>query len=471
MAAASAMPSSSTGSSRISNVIAAGLAVLGTFKLWQLAGVLPPAHGRLWLLLMMLFAGLFSVQPPCAFELPSVRRQLQIVSGLLLAAFCTLASASGVFLVHDVLPSIRLLLTLFASAAVTIPLCQEIAARAKAALAPRRFYLIYGANELGIALAERLAREAPDCRILGFLDDRLDRRINEALPHPLLGGLDAMPVAPPNGQGAIDGVIIALPEAGAEQIAILRSRLRSRTPNVFLASTWSIAHNNLMTEKQLGAVRCLLLGADDFNRTEQSVKRLLDIVVASVALLIFAPLLLVCALIIKLESDGPVVYIQKRYTTHGRLFDCYKLRSMYTAPASASPAGSTGIELTKRNDSRVTRFGAFLRRSSLDELPQFINVLQGHMSVVGPRPHPPGVKAGERLYEQVVSDFGERYKVKPGITGWAQVSGLRGNTFTESMLVQRFQYDVEYISNWSLSLEILIILKTLFGGFGGKNAF
>lgn len=465
MTVATAIPPAA-GSYRLTNVLAAGLAVLGSFKAWSLLSNEVPAHGRLWLLLMMLFAASFSFDPPCSFEHQAIRRQLQIISVLLLAAACASGSATGVYLLHGVIPSFRLLLVMTVSAAAATLLCQAIVARCRVTFGPTKLYLIYGANELGIALAERLARDAPECRILGFIDDRHDRGINEALPLPLLGGIDAIPAGSAAARGSIDGVIIALPAADLDQINRLRVRLRAKTANIFLASSWSVVTNTLITEKQLGTVSCLLLGADDFSKVEQTIKRLLDIIVACIALLIFTPLLLLCALIIKLESNGPVIYRQKRYTTHGRLFECYKLRSMYTAPS-----GSQGIELTQRNDSRVTRFGVFLRRSSLDELPQFVNVLQGYMSVVGPRPHPPGVKAGDRLYEQVVNDFGERYKVKPGITGWAQVSGLRGNTFTEGLLQQRFRYDVEYISNWSLSLEILIILKTVFGGFGGKNAF
>lgn len=137
----------------------------------------------------------------------------------------------------------------------------------------------------------------------------------------------------------------------------------------------------------------------------------------------------------------------------------------------SEPSGPGEIRLTERDDRRVTRLGAFLRRTSLDEFPQFFNVLRGEMSVVGPRPHPPGVKAGERMYEEVVEAFAERYKVRPGITGWAQVNGLRGNTFTERHLTERFAYDIEYIQNWSFELDLWIVLRTAFGGFGGRNAF
>ncbi len=202
------------------------------------------------------------------------------------------------------------------------------------------------------------------------------------------------------------------------------------------------------------------------SKTDALLKRALDILVASVALIVFSPVFLIVALLIKLESPGPVFFVQKRYGMNNQLFDCLKFRSMYSEACSASE-----IRLTERNDSRVTKIGDFIRRTSLDEIPQFINILKGDMSVVGPRPHPPGVKAGGRIYEDVIESFADRYAVKPGLTGWAQVNGLRGNTFSEQDLIDRFKYDMEYIKDWSLKLDILIIARTMVQGFAGKNAF
>jgi exopolysaccharide biosynthesis polyprenyl glycosylphosphotransferase len=196
------------------------------------------------------------------------------------------------------------------------------------------------------------------------------------------------------------------------------------------------------------------------------IKRLQDIAVACAAIIIFSPFFIIIPILIKLESPGPVFFRQKRYGLNNRMFDCLKFRSMYFEACCANE-----IRLTERTDPRVTRIGDFLRRTSLDEIPQFINVLKGDMSVVGPRPHPPGVKAGGRVYEDIIENFSERYAVKPGLTGWAQVNGLRGNTFAEEDLTERFKYDMDYIQNWSIWLDLVIIARTMVLGFFGKNAF
>lgn len=195
-------------------------------------------------------------------------------------------------------------------------------------------------------------------------------------------------------------------------------------------------------------------------------KRPCDIFVALTAIMIFLPVFLVVPVLIWLEDPGPIFFSQERFGLDGRMFKCLKFRSMYIRRS-----GSNEIVLTEHNDPRVTRIGYFLRRTSLDEIPQFFNVMKGEMSVVGPRPHPPGAKAGGKTYEEVVDRFMERYSVRPGITGWAQVNGLRGNTFTEDHIRQRFDYDMYYIKNWSLWFDFKIIIQTLLFGFTGKNAF
>ena len=192
------------------------------------------------------------------------------------------------------------------------------------------------------------------------------------------------------------------------------------------------------------------------------VKRASDIVLASVILLFIAPLMAAIAVGVKLSSPGPVLFKQRRYGLDGREIVVYKFRSMTVCEDGAQ------IAQAKRGDQRVTRFGGFLRRASLDELPQFINVLQGAMSVVGPRPH---AVAHNEQYRKIVKGYMVRHKVKPGVTGWAQVNGLRGETDTAEKMEMRVRYDIEYLRNWSIVFDFMIVLKTLFVVFRGRNAY
>ncbi len=198
---------------------------------------------------------------------------------------------------------------------------------------------------------------------------------------------------------------------------------------------------------------------------DRAIKRLTDIVVALAMLLFLGPLLLLVAAAVKLDSPGPVFFRQVRSGYNNRRFDALKFRSL--RHEMADPLAD---RLVTRDDPRVTRVGAFLRRTSIDELPQLINVLMGDMSLVGPRPHPLNAKAGGRPYEEVVERFQRRYRVRPGITGWAQVNGLRGNTETEDHLQRRVDFDLDYIRRWSLWLDLLILLKTPWATLKGENA-
>ena len=195
-------------------------------------------------------------------------------------------------------------------------------------------------------------------------------------------------------------------------------------------------------------------------------KRALDIMGSALAIIIFAPVLLVCAVAIKLDSPGPVLFTQERAGYRNKPFRMFKFRSM-----AAEKADTNGSQLTLRNDPRVTKVGNFMRRTSLDELPQLFNVLRGDMSLVGPRPHPKGAKAGSVLYDELIPNFYSRYRMKPGITGLAQVSGLRGNTETEQHLIDRFQRDMEYAAEWTPLLDLAILLRTVSHLAKGTNAF
>jgi exopolysaccharide biosynthesis polyprenyl glycosylphosphotransferase len=185
-------------------------------------------------------------------------------------------------------------------------------------------------------------------------------------------------------------------------------------------------------------------------------KWLFDRIIGSLALICLSPVMLVVAIAIKLESRGPVFFKQKRYGFNNELIEVYKFRSMYV-----DQCDPTASKLVQKNDPRVTRVGAFIRKTSLDELPQLINVvLKGNLSLVGPRPHAVHAKAADRLYDEAVDGYFARHRVKPGITGWAQINGWRGETDTEEKIRQRVEHDLHYIENWSVLLDLEILART-----------
>jgi len=193
-------------------------------------------------------------------------------------------------------------------------------------------------------------------------------------------------------------------------------------------------------------------------------KSVFDRVAAGAALLVALPVLAVCAAGIKLSSPGPILFRQKRIGYKGHAFEIYKFRTMHVNAAAHT-------KLTERNDPRLFKFGSLIRRVSFDELPQLINVLKGDMSLVEQRPHMPEARAAGKLYFEAVTEYAARHRVKPGLTGWAQVNGWRGPTETITQIERRVEHDMYYIENWSLTLDLLILMKTVAIGFFGKNAF
>nr|WP_053236996.1 exopolysaccharide biosynthesis polyprenyl glycosylphosphotransferase [Sandaracinus amylolyticus] len=210
------------------------------------------------------------------------------------------------------------------------------------------------------------------------------------------------------------------------------------------------------------AMRGLLLGSPFDRPWAERLKRLEDIVLGAVFLAVSAPVMLACAIGVKLTSKGPALFKQRRYGLNGKEFFVYKFRSMTVAEDGAKVTQAT------KNDARVTKLGAFLRRSSLDELPQFLNVLKGDMSIVGPRPH---AIAHNEHYKKLIDEYMLRHKVKPGITGWAQVNGWRGETDTLDKMLSRVEHDLYYIQHWSVLFDIEIVLRTVFGSAVRENAY
>jgi len=295
--------------------------------------------------------------------------------------------------------------------------------------------------------------------VLGAFDDRLKER-HAPCGVPLKGDLQALLDSAYAGQ--IDIVYITLPMHAEQRIIQLIEALADTTVSVYLVPDLFIFSLYQARWVTVGGMPVISTFESPFYGADSWLKRAEDVLISSLILLVISPLLLCLAAAVKGTSPGPVIFRQRRYGLKGEVVEVWKFRSM-----TACDDGAQVVQ-ARKNDARVTGLGAFLRRTSLDELPQFINVLQGAMSIVGPRPH---AVAHNEEYRKLIRGYMLRHKVKPGITGLAQVKGWRGETDTLDKMQKRVEYDLEYIQNWSLWLDIKIICKTILVGFRGKNVY
>ena len=321
--------------------------------------------------------------------------------------------------------------------------------------------VIAGANDLGRNLARRL-RDNPmfGIRFAGYFDDRAASRLQNVVPRENLGSLDALPDYARS--HAVDVIYIALPMASQPRILKLLEDLRDTTASIYFVPDIFVADLIQARVDSIGGLPVVAVCESPFYGFNGLIKRASDVIFASAIVLLISPLLLAIAVGVKLSSPGPVLFKQRRYGLDGKRIVVYKFRSMTVAEDGEVVRQAT------RDDARVTPFGAFLRRTSLDELPQFINVLQGRMSVVGPRPH---AVAHNEMYRKLIRGYMIRHKVKPGITGLAQVSGWRGETETVEKMKARIDCDLSYLRNWSLLLDLQIILKTIVVVLQKDNAY
>ncbi len=323
--------------------------------------------------------------------------------------------------------------------------------RLLAAEGVRRTAVIAGAGDLGRTLAKRI-EENPDLgiRVAGFFDDRTPARMSHAGPGTILGSLDAMAEFVKTSHA--DLIYITLPMASQPRVYELLEDLHDSTASIYFVPDIFLFDLIQARMDTVGDMPVIAVCETPFHGINGLVKRGSDIVLAAAILVLVSPLMLAIALGIRFTSPGPVLFRQRRYGIDGREIVVYKFRTMTVLEDGGVIPQATS------NDRRVTRLGAFLRRSSLDELPQFINVLQGRMSVVGPRPH---AVAHNEMYRKLIRGYMIRHKVKPGITGLAQVSGMRGETDRLDKMAKRIEYDLAYLRNWSLWLDLRIVLGTI----------
>ncbi|OQS09032.1 undecaprenyl-phosphate glucose phosphotransferase [Chromobacterium violaceum] len=315
--------------------------------------------------------------------------------------------------------------------------------------------VVLGATASGKLLAEFLSENAdPRSRLIGYVDDRHDRPHETMAALSCLGDLRALERMVRDGE--VQQILVALPWAAVERMGEVIRTLRRLPVNVLLAPDMAGLHHAHHRLSMVAGLPMFNLSELPLKGWSPLLKRCEDLLLGMLILLLAAPVMLLLAVCIRLDSPGPVLFRQKRYGYNSRLIEVYKFRSMY-----ADKADHDAAEQTTRHDPRVTRVGHFIRRTSLDELPQLFNVLQGSMSLVGPRPHASATKAAGVLFEDAVAEYTSRHRVKPGITGWAQVNGCRGETDTLRKIERRVEYDLEYIESWSLWLDLYILLLTI----------
>jgi len=324
----------------------------------------------------------------------------------------------------------------------------------------RRTVVVVGAGALGVKVARALQDGSRGVEFLGYFDDRAAGRLDDDARSQMLGNLSQ--VGTFAATRGLREVYITLPLGSQPRIVELLDQLQGTTASLFFVPDVfgiSIIQGRL---QDMNGVPVVGICETPFTGTNLLVKRLSDLVIAAIIVVLISPLLLAIAIGIKLSSRGPVIFKQRRNGLDGDEIVVYKFRSMTT-----QDDGDVVVQAT-RNDPRITRFGAFLRSTSLDELPQFFNVLQGTMSVVGPRPH---AVTHNDAYRQIIKAYMVRHKVKPGITGWAQINGQRGETDTIDKMRTRVEYDLEYLRNWSLGLDLRIIAGTVRVLFFDRHAY
>jgi putative colanic acid biosynthesis UDP-glucose lipid carrier transferase len=344
--------------------------------------------------------------------------------------------------------------------AVTLAL-HEIMRRYLLSPSNARRTVMAGCTEASVDLAKRLSRCSEfGMEVVGFFDDRGKDRLNVNAQVQLLGKLGDL--AAYIREHNVEVIFIALPFRQVARVMALVEELRDTTASIYYLPDIPLFDLIQARSIVIEGIPAISMCETPFFGYRAIAKRVTDVLISATVLILAAPLMLAIAVLVRLSSPGPVIFRQRRYGLNGEEIVVYKFRTM-----TVTEDGATIVQATK-SDPRTTRVGRFLRRYSLDELPQLINVLEGPMSLVGPRPH---AVAHNEAYRKLIKGYMVRHKVKPGITGLAQVNGLRGETRNLEQMEARVRYDLDYLRNWSFQLDILILAKTFYCVFIDAKAF
>jgi Undecaprenyl-phosphate glucose phosphotransferase len=407
-----------------------------------------------------------------AYTIPALGalvRQMRSLLGALLGAF---VSVTGVmFLLGiDVMPYRLWLLGWMLSMLMVLPLLRLILARVIATAEMRgelaRRAVIVGGGKPCEDLITRLEKSGgKTIRILGVFDDRDDERSPVKIGnYRKIGTFSELESYARDNY--IDLLIVALPATAEDRILHLVKKLWELPIDVRIAAHTSRLKLSKRAYNYIGDVPFLAVFDRPLSDWNSAMKAVFDRVVAMFALVLLSPVMIATALAVKWTSKGPVFFRQVRHGFNNELIRVYKFRSMYVEQSDHA-----GLKQVTKDDPRVTPVGRFIRKTSIDELPQLFNVLQGDLSLVGPRPHAIRSLAGNRLYQEAVDGYYARHRMKPGITGWAQINGWRGETDTAEKIERRVEFDLHYIENWSLGLDLYILAMTPISLFNTKNAY
>ncbi len=311
--------------------------------------------------------------------------------------------------------------------------------------------VIVGMNEQGVFLASRIT-QSPYSRIelAGFFDDRDLDRLEASGDYRLIGHISELAEYVRTQQ--VQLIYLSIPMASQPRILQILDDLKDTTASIFFVPDMFVTDLIQGRSGVVCGVPVISVCETPFAGIAAVAKRLLDIVLAICILILIAPIMLMFAVAVKWTSPGPIIFKQRRYGLDGKQILVYKFRSMTVTEDGAQ------VQQARKNDNRITPLGAFMRKTSIDELPQFVNVLQGRMSIVGPRPH---AVAHNEQYRKLIKGYMVRHKVRPGITGWAQVNGFRGETDSLDKMEGRIRYDLDYLRNWSIALDLYIVYRTV----------
>ncbi|WP_309086562.1 undecaprenyl-phosphate glucose phosphotransferase [Chelativorans sp.] len=329
----------------------------------------------------------------------------------------------------------------------------------------RRAVIVGGGKEAESLIRSIEQQPYNDIRICGIFDDRDDVRSPPIVAgYPKLGNLDELIEFARIAR--IDMMIVSLPLTAEARVLAMLRKLWVLPIDIRLSAHATHLRFRPRAYSYIGDVPMLDIFDRPINEWDWVAKRIFDIVFSIIGIVLFSPVMLATAIAIKLDSKGPVIFKQKRHGFNNEEIEVYKFRSMYVEHSDP-----TARKAVTRGDPRVTRVGRFIRKTSIDELPQFFNALFGSLSLVGPRPHAVAAEAHNRLFDEVVDGYFARHRVKPGVTGWAQINGWRGELDTEEKIRKRIEYDLYYIENWSLWFDLKILLLTPIRLLDTRNAY